>query len=119
MAEIFEYCLVVMASTLFVAGSVAAYGSFTAFASGLQFRVESSAIARLASDALAGGAASGTFTVPASTISCHGGVLTVSSGGMVDARPVPAGCDFAVSVQGGVHTFEFAYRSGGLSAEVS
>ena len=47
MAETVEYALVVMVSALFVAGSIATYGAFASFESGVQFRAEFQAISAL------------------------------------------------------------------------
>lgn len=119
MAELVEYCLVFLVSSLFVAGSVATYDSFSGFTSGLEFRTASASISRLASDALASGSASGAFAVPSSTVSCEGGVLTFVSEGMALRQAVGATCDFSASLQGGVHAFGFSYDDSRLTMTVS
>lgn len=119
MAEILEYCLVFLVSTLFVAGSVATYGSFSGFASGLQFRAASTSIARLANEAVSDGSATGSVSVPASTLRCEGGVLVISSGSMADQQGIRANCDFALEVAGGVHSFGFHFQGEELTLSVS
>ncbi|MDE1858414.1 MAG: hypothetical protein KGI26_05055 [Thaumarchaeota archaeon] len=109
MAELLEYCLVFLVSTLLVAGSVATYDSFSGFVTGLKFRLASTSIAGLASEAVAQGRAAAALAVPASSVSCQGGVLTYTSGGMTRQQSVGAACDFAVNVPGGTHTFGFSY----------
>ena len=119
MAEILEYCLVFLVSMLFVAGSVATYGSFSGFASGLQFRVASSSISRIAAEALANGTAAATVTVPPSTLACRGAVLTFASGTLSSSVNIPGGCDFSFSLSGGEHSLGFSYGRQQLTATVS
>ena|SRR5579863_875970 len=119
MAEVVEYSLVVLASALFVAGSVATYGSYDSFVSGLQLRSASSTIGRLAAEAIATGTSSASVDMPASTIQCGGGVLSVSSGGESEVQTLGAGCNFNVTVQGGVHTLLFSFSSSRLTMAVS
>ena len=119
MAELLEYCLVFMVSTLLVGGSVATYDTFSGFVTGLGFRAASSSIVGLASEAVAQGRAAAAFAVPASSVSCEGGVLTYASGGMTSQQSVGAECDFAVSVSGGTHTFGFSYGGRVLNLTVT
>jgi hypothetical protein len=119
MVELFEYCLVFLVSALFVAGSVATYDSFSGFASGLQFKAASASIARLADEAVSSGSATGEVAVPASTLRCEGGVLTLASGNMTEQHWVPAACDFVLGVQGGVRSFGFRYQGQLLTISVS
>ena len=119
MAELLEYCLVFMVSMLFVAGSVATYDSFTRFTTALQFRLASSSISGLVSDAIARGGATGAFAVPPSTVTCEGGLLTFESGGMSQQQRVAASCDFEAVVPGGTHSFGFSYGSRRLNMTVS
>lgn len=119
MAELLEYALVVMVSTLFVAGSVAVYGGFSSFESGLSLRAAFDQVAALASKAIANGTSAATVPFPSSTITCQGGSLGVSLGGSTLSESVPLGCSFAVSVHGGVHTLKFRDDSSRLELSVS
>jgi uncharacterized protein (UPF0333 family) len=119
MSEVVEYSLVVMVSLLFVAGSVVTYNSFSSFASGIQVRLTSSAVERLASEAIANGTSSATVAVPQSDIRCAGGVLTVSADGVSQGQALGAACNFSVSLTGGAHRLVFRYSSSQLSMGVS
>lgn len=119
MAELLEYCLVVMVSAIFVAGSVATYDSFSAFSAGLQFNAGSAAIATLASEAISNGNATGEVTVPATNITCAEGLLTLASGGMSVTHGVSGACSFSMAVPSGTHTFEFSAKGRQLSLAVT
>lgn len=118
MVELLEYALVVMASTLLVAGSVVVYDGFTAFESGLSLRATFDGVSGLAAEAMANGSATATMTVPSSTIGCHGGTLDVAAGGSALEESIPLGCAFAVPVSAGVHTLEFRDVSSQLELSV-
>jgi hypothetical protein len=119
MAEIVEYCLVVMVSTLFVAGAVVAYSSFASFEAGIQLRAESASVSALVSQAAQNGSARASLSLPASVISCAPGALTIaSSSGTVTLTP-PTTCGFEVSLAGGLHTLRFSTNSSKLSLSVT
>ncbi len=118
MAETVEYALVVMASALFVAGSVATYGSFSTFESGVQFRAEFQAVSALASAALVNGSSRGTYALPASTISCESGVLSVAAGSMSRSLSIGSPCEFLVVTTQGSHTLSFSMQSSRLTLAV-
>ena len=119
MAVLIVYALVVMVSTLFVAGSVLVYGGFTAFESGLSLRAAFDGVSGLVSKAIANGSAFATMPIPSSTIECQGGTLSMTAGGSSINDTFPLGCAFAVSVPGGVRTIEFRDDSSQLELSVS
>jgi ABC-type transporter Mla subunit MlaD len=47
MAEVLEYSIAVLVSSLFVAGSVATYGAFSAFESSMQLRATFTSVTNL------------------------------------------------------------------------
>ena len=118
MTEILEYCLVVMVSSLFVAGSAATYVSFSGFVADVQFKAASSAVSALAMEALANGTSNAALALPPSTISCEGGVLAFASGSRVALEHLSAPCSFDLSVPGGTHEVVFSRNGSGLSMEV-
>lgn len=118
MTELVEYTLVVMVSTLFVAGSVLVYGNFSSFESGLSLRASFGAVYALASRALGNGSAQATLSLPSSVISCHRGVLGVSVGSLSENGSFPMGCDFTYTVPGGVHTLLFRADASQLDLSV-
>ncbi len=118
MAEIFEYFLVVMASSLFVVGSVATYGSFATFESQLQFRADAASVSGLVFEAIRNGTSSAALSFPASTISCESGNLVLASGSQTSETTLPLGCDFRMSLSPGQHTIAFAATSSYLSLRV-
>ena len=119
MVELLEYAVVVMVSTLFVAGSALVYGGFTSFESGLSLRTAFRGVSELALDAIANGSATRTMSTPASVIACQGGTLSMKVGGSALNETIPAGCAFVVSVPAGVHTLVFRDPSSGLELRVS
>jgi hypothetical protein len=119
MTEVVEYSLVVMVSTLFVAGSVMTYDHFSSFESGLQFRADFAAVSGLVSKAVEQGSASATISLPDSTFRCQGGSLTMTSGSSTDSLSVHDGCDFLLEVKGGAHVVDFIVRSSQLVLKVN
>lgn len=119
MAELVEYTLAVMVSALFVAGSVAVYGNFSSFQSGLSLRAEFEAVSGLASKAVQNGSARASMSLPPSTIACRGGILSVAVAGASLNESLPLGCAFTVAVPGGVHTLSFTDGSSGLGLTVT
>ncbi len=119
MAESVEYALVVLASALFVAGSVATYGSFTSFESEVRFRAEFQAVSTLASAALVNGSSKAALSLPASTISCASGNLSVSAEAMTGSLGIGFPCDFRVTTDDGVHSLAFAVRGSRLTLTVT
>ena len=119
MVEIVEYTLVVMVSTLFVAGSLLVYGGFTQFESGLSLHAAFGGVSGLVSKAIADGSAAATIPMPSSTLTCQGGTLCMRVGGSAINESIPLGCDFAVSVSACVHTLEFRDDSSQLELSVS
>ncbi|MDG6902205.1 MAG: hypothetical protein JRM80_09630 [Nitrososphaerota archaeon] len=119
MVELLEYTMVLLVSTLFVAGSAETYSIFSGYYSGLEFRAASSSVFSLATEALAGGSAAGSVSVPRSTVSCSGGVLTFASGGTSRTEATGESCDFSLDVQAGVRAFDFAFTAGRLTLTVS
>ena len=119
MAETVEYALVVLASALFVAGSVVTYGSFSSFESTLQFKAEFQAVSALASAALVNGSSRESLSLPTSSIACGAGILSVVAGSMNGSLEVGLPCDFHVNVTQGNHLLVFSVRAASLTAEVS
>lgn len=118
MVELLEYCLVFAVSMLFVAGSVATYAAFSGSAGALEFRLAASSVSKLATEAATNGSATGSVEVPASTLSCKDGTLTLASGSLSSAVQVAAGCDFLLNVTAGLRTFRFSFGGGLLAASV-
>ena len=119
MTETLEYALVVMASTLFVAGSVATYGSFSSFESELEFRAEVHAVSSLVHAAIVNGSSRAALSLPSSTLACTSGTLTLSSGSTEDAIEVGLPCDFQVNLTQGTHALAFAVDSKRLTLKVA
>jgi hypothetical protein len=119
MAETVEYALVVMASALFVAGSVVTYGSFSSFESSLQFRAEFQEVSSLASAALVNGSSRASLSLPTSTIGCSSGVLSVVAGPMNMSLGIGFPCEFHLNVIQGSHVLVFSVEGARLTAGVS
>ena len=119
MTELVEYSLVMMVSTLFIAGSAATYGTFSSFEAGLQFRAAFAAVSGLASEAVMNGSSAASVSLPALTIRCQGGGLSVASGSLSETQNLPVACDFSVVVSGGPHVVRFSENSSRLVISVT
>ena len=118
MTETFEYALVVMASSLFIAGSVTVYGAYSSFEAGASADAAYSEIHWLASRAIENGSAWATVLMPATAVTCQGSRLTVSVGSETRSGTLPAGCDFSFSLAGGAHRLRFTRTEAGLGVTV-
>jgi hypothetical protein len=118
LTELVEYCLVVMVSTSFVAGSVVAYNAFSSFESGLQLRATFAEVSALAAQAVDEGSSRATLSLPASTIECGHDSLQVSTGPAAISESLPVDCDFSLNVGAGLHTILFTTRSAQLDLSV-
>jgi len=118
MAELIEYAVALMASTLLVGGSVVVYNSFMSYEAGLQLRGTFSVVAGVAENALLNGSAKSTVLLPESTIGCDGGTFYVSLGSGTISQTIAAGCDFQARVNPGAHLLSFSTSSGKLELAV-
>lgn len=118
MVELLEYSLVVLVSTMFIAASILSFGAFSGFEGGVNLKAEYSALSTLALEAAGGGSSRAVLFLPQSTVTCEGGVLTVTSGSTSQGGGVGAACDFSVGVRAGVHAVAFSDGPGGLDFTV-
>jgi len=119
MAEIVEYVLAVMASTLLLTGSVFVYNSFASYESALQLRGAFSAVAQVVDGALVNGRATSALPLPESTIGCEESTFYVSVGAGAISQAIPAQCDFQARISAGTHLVSFTTVSGQLNITVS
>jgi len=119
LAEITEYTLAVLVSTLLVGGSAVTYAAFARFESASEVDASLSALVGLANDAVVNGHSSSTLLLPTSTLTCAHGVLTLSSGNSTVSSPIGGACDFSVGLSGGVHTVTFESGQSGLILQVT
>ena len=118
MAEITEYSLIFLVSTLFVAGSVATFDSFMTYETQVGVRADFAAISALASHAVAAGASEGNVSTGVSSVSCEAGTLSFASGSLTMSSNLPVGCSFRLSLSSGVHTLRFSMEPSGLVLRV-
>lgn len=119
MAELVEYSLVVMVSTLFITGSVATYVSLSSFESGIQLRETFASVSGLALQAMENGSARAALTSPQSAIRCANGFLSVSMGDSTEGQSLPIGCDFGFQLSGGTHLLRFSEQASQLDLSVN
>jgi hypothetical protein len=119
LAEITEYTLAVLVSTLLVGGSAVAYSAFARFEASSEVDASLSALVGLANDAVVNGHSSSTLLLPSSTLTCEHRVLTITSGNDTASSPIGGDCDFVMGISGGTHTISFDGRPSGLSLEVT
>jgi NO-binding membrane sensor protein with MHYT domain len=119
MTEILEYALVALVSSIFVAGSVGAYGAFSSFESNLQLRTTFASVSDLASSASLHGTSMASLEFPpSSTLSCSEGTLSLTTGPSVLAGSIPLNCQFAINLSAGNHKVTFSVHDNTLFAVV-
>ena len=119
MAELLEYTLAVLVSSLFIAGSVGIYGAFSAFETNMQLKATFASVTDLANTASIHGTARADLNFPPSTLSCTGGRLSLSTGASVLSGPVPYDCQFSVNLASGTHSLSFSVMGSSLTASVT
>jgi len=119
MAELVEYALAIMASTLLMTGSVFVYNSFTSYETELQLRGTFAAVVNVADAALVNGSAVSTLTLPEATVGCQGSTLHLGVGSGEISQGIPAKCDFQARISAGTHLVSFRATSGRLDLSVS
>ncbi len=118
MAELFEYSLAIIASVLLSGASVQVYSSYTNTVTGLQFKSTFDSVLSLATQSLGNGSSRATIDFQASTLSCSGGVLSLTSASDHVSASVNNSCNFSYQIQPGLHTLVFAGNPSGLSLRV-
>jgi len=119
MAELVEYSLVVLVSTLFIAGSVVVYNSYSSFESDLELRATFAAVSSLASQAAENGSSMAELSMPATTIGCEGNSLIVTLGSKTLGQNLTTKCDFMLNIPSGVHKLLFKMGGTGLALSVT
>ena len=118
MVEVLEYSIVFLASSLMVGFSVATASSFQATSFGIEDNAALSGLTAAAWGAVEHGNSSVVLGVVNSTVSCSGGVLSLSSKFYTGDARVPFGCGFAYPGLDGRHSFMFSAEHGVLELEV-
>jgi hypothetical protein len=119
MAEVFEYALVALVSSIFVAGSVGAYGAFSSFENNLQLRTTFSSVSDLANSAALHGSSMATLNFPpSSNLACSGGSLSLTTDSSAMTGSIPLKCQFAIDLSPGKHEITFSKYGDTLVAVV-
>ena len=119
MAQVVEYFLAVLASTLFAGASLGVYGTYTQFEGGLQLQATASELGSLAEKAVANATSRAELTLPASTLACSNRTLTLTWEGGSASQSIDASCDFSTQIPQGPHEVQFNHGSNGLAVTVS
>ncbi len=119
MVELFEYSLVILASSAIVGFSFFVAASYSGSAEPLQDRLAFSRVSDAAWRAIEHGNATASAELTDASVSCHGGNLTLVSRGFLGDVVLPVGCDFSFSGLNGVHLFRFSRDAGWLQGSVS
>jgi hypothetical protein len=119
LAEVTEYTLAVLFSTILVGGSAVAYATFARFESTSEADASLSALVGLADEAALSGHASSTLLLPSSTLTCDGRIMSLTVGNATVSSALALPCDFVMRIPGGLHDVAFDYRGTGLLLEVS
>lgn len=118
MAEILEYALVFLATSLVVAFSFGVYSSYSGALVEEQYRAGFSSLTTVALASIEHGESSVTLSLRNVTLSCHDGYFTFASPSFSASTTLPAACDFAYAVISGTHTFAFSSSGGSIDLEV-
>ncbi len=118
MAELFEYSLAIIASVLLSGASVEVYSSYTDTVRGLQFKSTFNSVLGLATQSLDNGSSRATIDFQASTLSCSGGVLSLTSASESASASVNDSCSFSYQIVPGPHTLAFTGEPSGLTVRV-
>lgn len=118
MAELLEYALVVLTSTLVVGFSVVSYSGYASSVDSAARRAALSSYVALAFGAVEHGRSSASLTLEDASLSCDSGSLVFRSGALMGGATLPAGCHFSYPDVTGTHTLTFVYSSGVLGLEV-
>lgn len=118
MAELLEYALVVLTSTLVVGFSVVSYSGYTSSVDSAARRAALSSYVALAFGAVEHGGSSASLALDDASLSCDSGTLTFRSGSLTGGAMLPADCHFSYPGVTGTHKLTFVYSSGVLSLEV-
>ena len=119
MAEITEYTLAALVSTLLIGGSALTYSTFVKYEASSEAAASLAALVGLAYQALEQGYSNSTIFLPTSTVSCAGSVLSLAYANSTLSSTLPAECSFDLSIPGGEHTVAFFGRSSMLLLQVS
>ena len=117
LAEILEYTLVVLVSSLMAGFSFEAFGGFASASSNAADQAAYVTVVTLARTAVEQGTATGTVSVPGATIGCSGGAVGLSAAGFTRSSPLGVSCGFADQVVGGTVQLTFRYAFGSLTLE--
>ena len=118
MVELLEYSLVFLASSMLVGFSMAIASSYQGASQAIEARAALSSLSGAAWEAVEHGGSNVTLSLTNSTITCAGGVLTLTSGSFTGREDLPARCGFSFVGLGGWHTFGFTFDSGRLELTV-
>lgn len=119
MAELLEYTMAVLVSSLFIAGSVGTYGAFSTFQTNMQLKATFTSVSDLAYTASIHGTAQADLNFPPSTLSCAAGRLSLSTGTSVQSGTVPYDCQFSLALASGTHSVDFSVMGSNLVASVT
>lgn len=118
MAELVEYALVILASTLVVGFSVANYASYSSSIESSAQRATFSSYVTLALGAVERGESSASLTMENASLSCDSGTLAFSSPTLSGDARLPVECHFGYAGLTGTRRLTFVYSGGVLDLEM-
>lgn len=118
MAELVEYGLVVLVSSLVMAFSVVGYGSFASSVSAATQQADYSSYVANAFAAIQQGSSTVTLTLENTTLSCSHGTLLFASPAVSTEDVLPIGCHFEFQDLSGSHRLFFSSSGGTLNLRV-
>jgi hypothetical protein len=118
LAEVLEYALVFLASTLVVSFSVGFYASYSSVVATAEDRAVFSSLVTVAMSSIEHGGSSVTISLSDATVACHGGVLSFTTRSYSAKASLPADCSFLDANITGTHTLTFSTSAGSVGMEV-
>ncbi|HUI85819.1 MAG TPA: hypothetical protein VLY21_01520 [Nitrososphaerales archaeon] len=118
MAEILEYALVFLVSTLVASFSIGFYSTYTTAVAGSVQRADFSSLVGAAMAAVERGNSSVTLSLDDASVSCSAGLLSYASVSYQGNSTIPTGCNFTDDHVSGTRTLTFIATGGSLRLAV-
>lgn len=118
MAEVLEYALVFLTSSLIVGFSLGAYSAYYATLEHAQGGADFSSMVTVAMASIQHGTSAITLSLNNATVSCQSSDFVFSSSSYSATHYLPAGCNFRATNLTGTRTLTFRFMDGVISLVV-
>ena len=118
MAEVLEYALVVLVSSVLTVFSIGVYGGLASFMGPAREQADFASVVALANSAIEHGSSSSEIVFDHATIGCSSAAITLQSGGFRQSSAISADCSFPPEEVSGTVQLAFDYSGGVLTLQV-